>query len=392
MEHLVIGAANAAHIHEYARSWEQATSTRPRILGWEQLCARPLLPMAIGGVRPGPLLVRFGAPSEDEIAALIRWAGGDALSAAGDVERLPLSLAGMDQAMAALDEMLVAEGAQPRYATHPKTLSLLLRRDVQRRYLERDGIPRSPGWSIGMAGTGGVGASDSPNAPAIAGAHDAYEALREGLRQRPGKRAVVRLSRSLGETPTVVVWMGGRGIRAQANCRFTAAGATREGVHPIEEEAALRPLLGRLFEMGATVEEEWQGAEIEGRTFTLSLMAVGNRVVLGDVGPGGPFRQRGQAPEHGVPRDVQAIRRQVPGDLYEKIEETCVRVGQLHRLAAVVVDIGLSRRFDRFVVLEVDPFAEFSSGRRDAVGWSASDHLVRRLRRLMDEPEAPPPQ
>jgi hypothetical protein len=375
MEHLVIGATDAAYIREYVRSWELATSSRPLVLGWQELCAKPLL---LSGLRPGRLFVRLCLPTADEIAALIVLGGGAALSEAGDVERLPLSLSGMDQAMASLEGLFTAYGVMPIYATHPKTLSLLLRRDVQRRYLERDGVPTVPGLPIGLPA--GRSASSSSSGGTLA--HDAYESFRGRLRHKPGQRAVVRLSRSLGETPTVVAWMGGRGIRAQANCRFTPAGAARDALHPIEDEAELRPLLGRLFEMGATVEEDFAGAEIEGRSFVLTLLAAGNRVVLADVGPGGPFRRRGEAPEPGVPRDVAQIRQQVPADVYEKIEETCVRLCRIHRLAALGVDVGLSRRFDRFVVLELDPFGDMPSGLHDATGWSGTDHLVRRLREM----------
>lgn len=369
MNHLLIGAAQAPHLREYARSWEQATSVRPRVCGWGEL-AEGVLP-SLAGLHGG-LLIRAAAPTPEEAAALEALGGAGALSgAAGDIETAPAALSGLCRALSTLEQQLGEAPGRVRWATPPQALALLLDLELRQRCFERDGIPTPTAWPVDGRG-----------------AHVAYEALRERLRHTPSGRILLRLRRGVGPLvapPTVLLWSGGRGVRAQANCHFTQAGAARGPLHTIDEETELRPLIGRLLELGAFVCEDYPSAELGGRPFVLSLLATGSRVAFGQVGPGGAWRVRGAAPEPGVPRDFVAIRRQIARDLYERIEETCVRLCRLHRCAALVVDVALSRRFDDFRVLDVDPFAELPGDRRDAVGWSAYDHLVRQVRTL---PEA----
>lgn len=362
-----------------------ATSARPYILSWKALCAPSVdlpeelaAPSAAAGrsSTSPPLLVRFASPTGEEAQSLATLGGATSPPGPADVEWAGQSVLGLHRAVARLEQQLAVAGRTPRYATPPAALVSLLDRAQRQAGLRGDSVPVAPAWTL---------ARDGAEAAGSAGSHSSYEALRDRLRQNPGQRAVVKLAHSLGEpaaVPGVVAWLGGRGVRAQANCCFTPHGAARAGLHTIEDEAALRPLLGRLFELGATVEEEWPSAEIDGRPFVLSLLATAQRIVLADVGPGGAFRARGAPPERGVPRDPLAIRRQMAADLYERIEEACVRLSRLHRCAALGVDVALSRRFDRFVVLDVDPFAEMAAERRDATGWSGSDHLCRAVREL----------
>lgn len=380
MEHLIIGEAQAEPIREYARSWERATSARPWICSWRDLGASggsggggPLAAL-VARLPPGPLPIRCAAPSEAEAGALMRLGSASAAAAAekpvASVELAPAAVAGLGRALESLEQKLRSAGSEPRYATPPEALLLLLDRERQQQVLVRDGMPAPRRWPLRTGG-----------------AHESYEALRDQLRQRPPARALVRLARSLPPVPAVTVWHGGRGIRAVANCLFTPAGAVRAPVHPIEDETELRPLLGRLFELGAVVEEEWPCAEWEGRPFTLALLAVGRRVVLGEVRPFA-WAWRGEPPGPPPPLPVPeftAVRRQLGRALYDRIEETCVRLAHLHRCAGLVVEVALTRRFDRFAVLDVDPFADLLPERRDAVGWTGADHLVRRLRQLLRE-------
>src|SRR5205823_2717902 len=98
--HLLIGAAQAAHLREYARSWEQATSVRPRICSWAELTTPSLLPPP----PPGGLVVRAASPTEEEIATLQAFAGAPAGGA--DVETAPAALVGMVRVLAGLDQLL----------------------------------------------------------------------------------------------------------------------------------------------------------------------------------------------------------------------------------------------------------------------------------------------
>lgn len=377
MHHVLIGASQAAHVREYVRSYELATGTRPHLVGWGALCGggdQPVLPVQGGSPGEGQddVIVRLAAPTPEEVAAIQQLGGAQADLADGEAAQAGVT--GLLRACSLLDREIVRQygpGCVPRYATPPTSLAVLSDRALRALSLERDGIPQPARW----------------------GRAASYEALRDRLR-RSRRRAVVRLARGLLQAPTVVLWMGGRGLRAQANCCFTQKGARRTAVHLIEDEADLRPLLGRLFELGAVVHEDWACAELNGRPFALSLLVARGRVVLGRVVPGGALPGSGPGP--GMAADPVAlpefalVKAQLGRPLYEGIEGACVRLAQLHRCAGLVVEVGVSRRFDGFAVLDVDPFAELPApGVRDALGWSASDHLVRAVRTLPPEIQDP---
>ncbi|MCS6912072.1 MAG: hypothetical protein RMK29_20465 [Myxococcales bacterium] len=365
MNHLLIGAAQATHVRDYACSWERATATRPFILSWAELA----VPAALPELPPGPLLLRLASPTEGE-RAILASLGGAGVGIA-DVEAAPAVVAGLIQATALLESHLSRYGAVPCYATPPQTLVALLDLELRHRCLSRDGVPAPGVWPIDSRG-----------------ARLAYEAVRNQLRLSQGGRLILRLRRSLPPVPTVELWLSGRGLRGRANCRFTPAGAARCPVHTMNE-AELRPLVGRLGELGAVVEEAWTPAEIAGRPFVLSLLCAGGRILMGQVGPGSLWRVRGAPPEPGVPQDFSAMRRHVPRELLSRIEEATARLCRSQRCVGLVVDVALSRRFDDFRVLDIDPFAELPGDLRDAVGWSAFDHLVRRVRTIPQQEAQP---
>jgi hypothetical protein len=353
MRHLLIGAADAAHIRRYVRSVEQATAAPPTVWGWADLRARAPLP----SLPSGPLLVRLGPPDGPEIAAL----ESSAARPEGDIESAPDGMTALGEALVRLHHHLAQLGVAAHYAAPPRAVVHLLDQEARHQSLLRDGVP-----------VPALVPAPHPKAEALS----RYEALRERLRRAPDERVVVRLSRSLGTPPTVVAWMGGRGLRARANCRFTAAGAARSEVHQIADEAELRPLLGRLFELGAVVHEDWSGAAIAGRPFTLLALCTQRRAVLWQVAPGDPLRTADPVP------DLHTVRQQVGRDLLQQMEETGVRLCRTHECVGLVLHLALSRRFDGFRVIDVDPFAELPGDPRDALGWSGSDHLVAGLRDL----------
>lgn len=362
MEHLVIGAAHAAHTLEYARSWERAARVPPRLWGWEALCQAPLPAAAPGRpleLPPGSedgLLIRLCAPTVEERAGLLRYA--QVQGGAPSAERPEEAFTGLCRALVQLTSQLESEGVTARYAVTPASVQLLLDHEQRRRALAADGVPTPGLWLL----RGG---------PALR-----YQTLRERLRRLSGSRVRVRPAQNLGPAPLLYLW-GGPLLRARGDLRWTQSGVRHSDTLRDLDEAELRPLLLALLAGGALVEEEWPAEEIGGQRAHLTLLVTGQRVVLGAATSADPFvaeRRRlvGAA-------DFPALRRLLPVALWDRMEQTLTALVRRQGCAALVVEVALAPHREDFVVLDVDPFAVLWPELRDATGWSVNEHLVRAL-------------